>query len=138
MGSDRLCFKLGSATRKIQKYYNSKYSELGITAAQSFVLFSLLRKDGQNFKDIAEDVNLDSSAITGLVDRLEKEQLVKRVVDPDDRRAFCIYLTDRGRQIAEKANIIADQTNKKLRSFGNKEQQDFLENFLVSIDKLLK
>ncbi|MGI6412352.1 MAG: MarR family winged helix-turn-helix transcriptional regulator [Syntrophomonadaceae bacterium] len=137
MSSDRLCFKLGLAARKLQKYYNHQYSALGITAAQSLVLFSLLRKDGQNFKDIAEEVKLDSSAITGLVDRLEKIELVRRGVDPNDRRAICIYLTNQGRDIAERAIKIADKTNQKLRSRGNKEQQAFLENFLDNIGELL-
>lgn len=137
MDSQLLCFKLGSATRKIQRYYNSKYAELGITVAQSFVLFSLISDNGQNIKHIAQDVDLDSSAITGLIDRLEKEKLVERRPEPEDRRAFCIFLTSKGEDIAKKAQEIARETNEKLNSFATRDQQEFLNSYLDSMDKIL-
>jgi DNA-binding MarR family transcriptional regulator len=137
MSSDYICFKIGSVARRIQRYYNGKYADLGITAAQSFVLFSLLRNQGQNIKSIAEDVDLDSSAITGLVDRLEKESLVVRRIDPEDRRAFHIYLTSKGELIARKAHEIAEATNQHLRSIGSPEQQEFLDSFLDGMEDYL-
>jgi DNA-binding MarR family transcriptional regulator len=36
--------------------------------------------------------------VTGLTDQLEKEGLVKREPDPDDRRSFRVSLTDAGRR----------------------------------------
>ena len=75
---DSLCFKLGSSARSMQKQYNAHCAEYGITIAQSFILFLLLAEDGLNPKTLAEQLEIDGSAITGLVDRLEKESLVER------------------------------------------------------------
>ena len=87
------CFRLNVLSRKISRKYNSKCLEYGITAPQSFVLFDLLDHEGSNVKDIAARVQLDSSAVTGVIDRLYKEELVKREEDPNDRRSLNIYLT---------------------------------------------
>ena len=133
---DFICFKLGSATRKIQKYYNNRYGEYGITIAQSFILFSLLESDGLSIKNLAERLNIDSSAITGLVDRLEKESLVERRVDPKDRRSFSIFLTNKGKNLAETVLPIAVEFNEKLKTNLGEEQEESLKTFLCEIEKL--
>jgi DNA-binding MarR family transcriptional regulator len=130
------CFQLGSAARKIQKYYNNKYAEYGITVAQSFILFSLLENDGLYVKSLAERLIIDSSAITGLVDRLEKENLVERRVDPEDRRAFRIFLTEKGRNLANTISPIALEFNEKLKAGLNKEEEDAFRKFLSRVEIL--
>jgi len=134
--TDFLCFKIGSATRKIQKYYNSKYADYGITIAQSFILFSLLENNGSLIKELAERLNLDSSAITGLVDRLEKENLVKRQVDSEDRRAFRILLTEKGKKLAETVFPIAQDFNDKIISNLSKKERDMFISLLTKIEQL--
>jgi DNA-binding MarR family transcriptional regulator len=130
---DFLCFKIGLAARKIQKYNNNKFAEYGITVAQSFILFSLLESDGLNVKNLAEWLCIDSSAITALVDRLEKEHLIERRVDPEDRRALRIFLTDRGREIANAVYPIAIDFNEKLKENLAQEEKDIIGNFLNKI-----
>lgn len=41
-------------------------------------------------------------AVTGLVDTLEREGLVRREPHPSDRRATCIVLTERGKGVADR------------------------------------
>lgn len=113
--TDFLCFRLGALTRRIQRDYNNKFAELGITLGQSFVLFHLLEADGSSVKDIAAAVQLDPPAITGLVDRLSKEGLVERRADPNDRRTTNIYLTERGQETAGKAGMIAYEYNEAMK-----------------------
>jgi len=113
--TDYLCFRLGALTRRIQRDYNNKFAELNVTLGQSFVLFRLLEADGSSVKDIAAAVQLDPPAITGLVDRLAKEGLVERRIDPDDRRTTNICLTAQGRETAEKAGMIAFEFNEAMK-----------------------
>src|SRR5665647_400536 len=112
--ADFLCFRLGALTRRIQRYYNNRFTELNITLGQSFVLFHLLEADGNSVKNIAAAVQLDPPAITGLVDRLAKEGFVERQADRDDRRTTKIYLTDRGREVAAQAGLIATEFNEAM------------------------
>ncbi|WP_243393217.1 MarR family winged helix-turn-helix transcriptional regulator [Leptospira perolatii] len=49
---------------------------------------------------LAERTGLTSGAVTGMIDRLEKANLAKRVADPKDRRKVLIMpLPDRGQEI---------------------------------------
>lgn len=106
------CFRVGELSRRVGRYWNNRFSDLGITLVQSYVLLSLLRRDGQCVKDIACDIKLDSSAVTGLIDRLMKENLVIRREDADDRRSLQVFLTDTGREKAEAALEISGEANR--------------------------
>jgi len=131
-----LCFRLGLIARKLQKYYNQKFEEHGITVAQSFIIFSLLENDGAYVKSLAERLEIDSSAITGLLDRLEKERLAERRVDPEDRRAFRIFLTEKGKHLAETIGPIGREFNDKLKEGLNKGELQAFEKFLRKIETL--
>jgi len=53
--------------------------------------------------DIADHVHLSQSALSRVIDRLEKHGLVKRGVCENDRRAIFAELTDEGRERYEAA-----------------------------------
>lgn len=131
-----LCFELGLAARKIYRYYNNRYSEYGITVPQSFILFALLEQDGQNVKDLACRLSLDSPAITGLLDRLEKEELVARRNDPEDRRALKVYLTEKGRGLAGEIFKTARAFNEELNSAFSSQEKKTLKKLLSVVDSM--
>jgi DNA-binding MarR family transcriptional regulator len=133
-----LCFRLGAATRKIHRYYNNRLSQYGITLAQSFILISLLDRDGLTMRQLAERLELDSSAITGLVDRLEKEQLVERQPVPEDRRALQIVLSPRGRELAEKIVPVIREFHDRLMAALSPEEHATLEAVLLKINRLVE
>ncbi len=135
--SSFICFRLGSATRKIQRFYNNLYRQYGITLGQSFILFALKEKEGLSLGGMADKLNLDNSAITGLIDRMESENLLVRKVDPEDRRSFLIYLTEKGRILANKVFPLADTFNQQLKSSINNEEQKVLDKLLSSLDQII-
>jgi DNA-binding MarR family transcriptional regulator len=52
--------------------------------------------DGLRMGEISQLLMVTSGNITGIIDQLEKENLVERSPDPDDRRAFRVQLTKAG------------------------------------------
>ncbi len=54
--------------------------------------------DGLRMKDLAERILYSKSGFTNVVDRMEKEGLVKRVRPENDRRSILVVLTDKGRK----------------------------------------
>ncbi|MEQ8174142.1 MAG: MarR family transcriptional regulator [Syntrophomonadaceae bacterium] len=135
---ETLCFKLAAASRTLQKYYNNRYSEYGVTVAQSFILYALTEEDGQNIKSLAENLILDSSAVTGFIDRLEKEEYVRRVVDSLDRRSFKIYLTEKGKQKACEIYPITSEVNTLLRAGMSPDLSAMWDSYLDNIESYLK
>lgn len=66
-----------------------------------------LRRQGPPFELTPTQVRrmtlLTSGATTTRLDGLETEGLVRRTPDPDDRRSFRIALTDKGRELSDRA-----------------------------------
>jgi len=114
--TDFWCFRLGAIVRRIGREYNSRYQEHGITLGQSFILFDLLEYEGKSVKEIAGNIQVDSPAVTGFIDRMSREGLVERREAPEDRRSFQIFLTDKGRLLAEKVLPIAEEYNRKVKT----------------------
>jgi DNA-binding MarR family transcriptional regulator len=59
--------------------------------------------DGLRMKDLAERILYSKSGFTNVVDRMEKEGLVKRIRPENDRRSILVVLTDTGRKRMEEA-----------------------------------
>jgi len=69
------------------------------TVSQYNVLAALDTEDFTRMHQVARALHISKPAITHLVDRLEKEELISRNVDPQDRRAYVITLTKKGKQV---------------------------------------
>ncbi|MBC7075813.1 MAG: MarR family transcriptional regulator [Syntrophomonadaceae bacterium] len=133
--TDFWCFRLAALARKISRAYNSLCTEHGVTAVQSFVLFDLLENEGSSVKDIASRVKLDSPAVTGIIDRLLKEELVVRKEDPNDRRSLQICLTSKGRKLADELLPLAEEFGHSLKDgFQLQEVKEF-EDLLFRLEE---
>lgn len=50
-------------------------------------------------REVARDMACNSSNLTGITDRLEQRELVRRTADPADRRVNLLVLTEQGRKL---------------------------------------
>jgi len=79
---------------------------LGLTW-ENFSLLMALRRSGRPYQlrptDIYRESLLTSGAVTNRIDRVEKNGWVRRLPDPQDRRAIIIQLTPTGRSLADRA-----------------------------------
>ena len=86
---------------------NKKYEKLQrevikgekLTPPQYSILLELWKSDGKQFKELASACCCSPSTVTGIVDTMEKNQLVFRDKNPDDRRSLLVKLTNKGRDI---------------------------------------
>ncbi|MGI3781475.1 MAG: MarR family winged helix-turn-helix transcriptional regulator [Janthinobacterium lividum] len=67
---------------------------LGTTESQTLSYLAVHGSSGQS--ELARDLGLTSSALTALVDRLERQGVAERIRHPYDRRRTIVSLTDRG------------------------------------------
>jgi DNA-binding MarR family transcriptional regulator len=74
----------------------------GLTEAQFNVLNLLARhEDGLSQREISEFLVVDRSNVTGLLDRVEAVGWIRRNAVPEDRRAWRVALTAKGRRLWE-------------------------------------
>lgn len=71
----------------------------GITTQQWSVLARLQQLGDMTPSALAHHLGIDGSAITRLLDRLEKKQMVRRVRNPKDRRSLSVELLPEGREL---------------------------------------
>jgi len=75
-------------------------AELGITSQQASILFMVATGKCLLAAELAREYGIDASAVTRLVDRLEKRGLLTRVRSSEDRRVVRLALTPEGQSIA--------------------------------------
>jgi DNA-binding MarR family transcriptional regulator len=97
---DSICILLAKAEQKHFQYTKKVLDEagLGITPGQLVVLYTLYRGDGISITDLSKKCYLDNSTLTGLIDRLEKQDMIARLDVPGDRRSYAIHLTEKSIQ----------------------------------------
>lgn len=86
--------KLKIIQKQLEKGLMNFYSEYHLTVPQ-LTLVTLLEKHGQlKITDISKEMNISPAAVSGIVDRLEKQNLVIRVRSKEDKRKVFVSLTE--------------------------------------------
>jgi DNA-binding MarR family transcriptional regulator len=71
--------------------------DVGLTGRQATALW--MANQPLSMGELSTQLACDPSSATGIVDRLERKGLVRRVADPADRRAKRVELTPDGRKL---------------------------------------
>ena len=74
------------------------------------VLLSLWQTDDAQTTELGRRAGLEPSTMTGLLDRMERDGLIQRRADPEDRRAQRITLTEYGRKAKAPVMRVVDAT----------------------------
>ena len=121
-------FALTRAQNTVNQYFKTRLAPHGVTPGQYGILKCLWDENGLTVKQIAERMYLDSSTITGLLDRMEQKGLIKRCPDPSDRRALSVVLTPEGERLegpVSEAIALANQA--VLKDVGYAEAQKLMQ-----------
>lgn len=92
-------FLLAKAYQRGFALFKDHLDPYGLTPPQFSLLAFLWKEDGLSQTALSQKTLIDRTTIGGLVDRLEKLGLVKRLPHPEDRRAYRICLTNRGKEL---------------------------------------
>jgi DNA-binding MarR family transcriptional regulator len=126
--------KLSRYLDKYSKYLSNKYQ---ITLPQLLCLNELRQEGELNLTELTKRLNLNNSAITGIIDRLELKNYVQRIKTGKDRRAIHLRLTEKGQVFAEKSlKILEDDCFFDNTKMHEDETQELLTN-LIKIISLL-
>lgn len=81
--------------RLLLRSFEADIAASGLTVPQMNALEELGREDGLSLKGLSARVGLSHSAVSGVVDRLERRGFVERTLDPEDRRYIRVFLSDK-------------------------------------------
>lgn len=106
--SDSLGFLISDVSRLLRRRFDERARAIGVTRAQWRTLVTLSRHEGINQGGLADLLEVEPITLCRMVDRLAEAGLVERRRDPNDRRAWRIFLTEAARPLLEQLRTIAD------------------------------
>lgn len=132
---DSTCVLLAKAEQKHYLFTKKLLNEnsLGITPGQMMLLYTLFKGDGIAITELGKKIFLDNSTLTGLIDRLEKLELVYRAATPEDRRCYCIFLTDKARGLEKDISRTMAQVEETMTGGCSPEEVDAFRRILRRI-----
>ena len=90
------CLLIKNTWQKLSRYYNQRLAGFDLTVPKALLLLEISPGGGESPKSLGTKLDLESSSMTGLLNRLEKKGLIERRRDPRDRRGLLIFLTPNG------------------------------------------
>jgi DNA-binding MarR family transcriptional regulator len=77
---------------------------------------------------IAQHIMVNSSTVTGVIDRLEKKGFLERMRNSKDRRVITIALTEKGKELANNAPLpVQERMIKGIRALTEKERDQIIQ-----------
>ncbi|MFS1894693.1 MarR family winged helix-turn-helix transcriptional regulator [Vibrio lentus] len=108
---------------KASKDFDIELKQHGLSLALWPTLMCLWEEEGITQRDIAAKSKVENSTTTRTLDKLAKLELVERRADPNSRRSFRIYLTEKGKALEEQLVPIPIRLNKELMNELDAEEQ---------------
>jgi MarR family transcriptional regulator, transcriptional regulator for hemolysin len=88
--------------RQLRITFDQSAERSGLTRAQWHLIAAVARHPGATQRLIAEALEVREITAGRLVDRLCDEGYLKRQENPNDRRAYCLYLTPAAQPVLDK------------------------------------
>ena len=128
-------FWIGRLASVMKDAFNQKLASWDVTYPQWMILNVLHHQLATTPAQIAENVGVDRSAVTRLLDRLEAKNLVERMHDGLDRRSVKILMTRQGAALMDELNEAAREHQQL---FLSQMHPTELRAFKTNVQKLLR
>jgi DNA-binding MarR family transcriptional regulator len=103
---------LARAHQIVEGRVDTLLKPLGLNMMRYNALATLnLSSGGRRMGRVGFGLMIHAATVTAVIDRLEKDRLVERRPDPDDRRSTLVVITRNGRSLVEKATELLIEHN---------------------------
>ena len=115
---DSLGYQLGLLNRLYDRCLQDALKEFGVAPGQFAPLVMLFEEDGLTQAELCRRINVEQPTMANTLERMERDGLVKRKADTDDRRRAHVFLTARAKdiqaQVMEAARAVSNRTVTRL------------------------
>ena len=135
----RIWLRLLTSSQLIEKEVRGRFrTEFDTTLPRFDVMSALARvPEGQTMGDISRWLLVSSGNITGIIYRLEEDQLVTRVRRADDRRAHLVRLSRKGREEFERMSLAHEKWIRDMLSGMTRKEMATLDELLTKVKESL-
>ena len=93
-------------------------------------MYCLWENDRRSPKEIAERLKLENSTISGILERMEKKDLIERNISKEDRRFIQVQLTKKGADLEKDVLNAVEEVNSDVLSMFSQEECSMLKSYL--------
>jgi len=134
--------KLADVLNRIASLYQFRSIDTklygALTVSQSYCLRILYFKGARTMSQLASELQVRLSTITGVIDQLEGKKLVERVDHPKDRRSLQVCLTPQGRNLYRAAHEAFLSYLKPLMNNRTPAEREGLLSFLAEVERSIR
>lgn len=122
------------ASRVLTAWANDRtVAELGVSSAQLGTLYFVAKNPRCSASDVANTLDLNKSAMSGMVGRLERAGLLRREPNPKDARASLLSLTPRGEEVRARSLALVRKLTSEVTAGFDASELDVVARFLTTI-----
>ena len=126
-------FLLAKAYQRACLLFKEEFEGYDVTPQQFGLLGFLWQEDGITQAELSAKSQIDRTTMGGLIDRLEKEGLLARRSHPEDRRAYRICLTEKGKALQPQLTPLAAAAQEKFTAKLDRNELETLTSLLEKI-----
>jgi len=136
--SDEILAAYLKVSQHVSRQFRVHFGKLNLTFPQALVLNVLLEEAPLPISLLAERTGSANSTVSGIVDRLEKLDMVRRERSEEDRRVIYVNLTEKCRSMRESASAdVKGYFSVLMDKLSEEEKESILKN-LVLLDRVLE
>lgn len=106
--TDSIGFLINDTARLYRRTLDGTLRDLGMTSLQWRTVARLRREPGMRQSELADLLEVEPITLSRMIDRLADSGMVCRKPDPNDRRAWNLYLTDKADSLIRRLQIEAN------------------------------
>ncbi|WP_219467076.1 MarR family winged helix-turn-helix transcriptional regulator [Nonomuraea rhizosphaerae] len=127
---------LHRVSRRLRHGYAHRLIPMGVSPGQARALRALAEADRPlRMVQLADALRIVPRSVTPVIDALEEAGLVRREVDPANRRSTLLVLTDAGREMHERSREARREAGQDLFAVLTADQRDQLRELLGAVDR---
>ena len=126
-------YLLTTAQHAVFQEMSARLASYDLTPVQYGVLYCLWCKNKTKPKEIAEELKLENSTISGVLERMEKKELIERQISKEDRRFVEICLTIKGEALQKPVLQTVEEVNNDVMKVIPVEKQEELKQLLRAL-----
>ena len=135
MGTTKISILIKKVSLVFDKISNQLLTPYDLTNSQFKILMVLMHAPEGSVRqiDIENKFAMTNPTVTGLVQKLEAKDLVKRMPHPEDKRSKVLVLTDRAIAMKEELLALADDLERQMTQNLNHDECEQLDALLLKM-----
>lgn len=128
-------FLLSVTQHKVFKYYSKLLEEHGVTSAQAGILTCIWSEPENKItpKEIGQQLHLEAPTVSGILDKMQKADLIHREVDPNNRRVVFVTPTEKANRLRPEIEKTTETMNQQVLKDFSPEEAALLKKFLTKL-----